>query len=208
MTPLQLDDGRILLVSRGFVPLEPADRRRRPPATSSSPAGCSRSQRAHARAASATRSTGDLAEAQRVDIDRLAPQLPGEVVPMYVELTSSDPPEADAVPGAADAARADRRAAPVLRRAVVHLRRRRRRRLGARGAQVDQDAPGRGTTSSRRRSPRGSRRNSVVIVRLTSPRRRVDAQVRRPDVDRQLEERVEERRQLVLVEARAAPRSP
>ena len=35
---------------------------------------------------------GDLTEAQRLDIPRLAAQLPGDVVPMYVELTASDPP--------------------------------------------------------------------------------------------------------------------
>ena len=36
---------------------------------------------------------GDLTIAQRIDIPRLAEQLPGDVVPMYVELTGSDPTE-------------------------------------------------------------------------------------------------------------------
>jgi cytochrome oxidase assembly protein ShyY1 len=35
---------------------------------------------------------GDLDVAQRVDIPRLEGQLPGDVVPMYVQLTDSDPP--------------------------------------------------------------------------------------------------------------------
>ena len=97
VTPLQLADGRILLVSRGFVPLEPAEPPAAPPATSSSRAGCSRASSARTGGLSDP-ATGDLAEAQRVDIERLAPQLPGEVVPMYVELTASDPPEAEPYP--------------------------------------------------------------------------------------------------------------
>jgi cytochrome oxidase assembly protein ShyY1 len=42
--------------------------------------------------------TGRLAEAQRVDIPRLAPQLPGYVVPMYIELTASQPAESGGYP--------------------------------------------------------------------------------------------------------------
>jgi cytochrome oxidase assembly protein ShyY1 len=38
-------------------------------------------------------SEGELTEVQRVDIDRLAPQLPGDVVPMYVDLIRSEPAE-------------------------------------------------------------------------------------------------------------------
>ena len=175
VTPLQLADGRIAARVAGLRAARPAER-------AAAPAGdvvvTGRLQPSQQRSTGGLSdpATGDLTEAQRVDIERLAPQLPGEVVPMYVELTASDPAGGGAVPGAAHAARPDRRPAPVLRRAVVHLRRRRRRRLGARRAQVDQDAPGRGTTSSRRRSPRGSRRSSVVIVRLTS---RGDASMRR-----------------------------
>ena len=41
---------------------------------------------------------GDLAEVQRVDIERLAPQLPGEVVPMYIDLIESDPAEPQPFP--------------------------------------------------------------------------------------------------------------
>ena len=44
--------------------------------------------------------TGDLTEVQRVDIPRLAAQLPGDVVPMYVELTASDPPPSGDLPDA------------------------------------------------------------------------------------------------------------
>jgi len=96
VTPLELPDGRVLLVSRGFVPLG------RP--VPDAPAGdvhiTGRLQPSQRRSTGGLSDapTGDLTEAQRVDIDRLAPQLPGDVVPMYVELTSSDPAEATPYP--------------------------------------------------------------------------------------------------------------
>jgi cytochrome oxidase assembly protein ShyY1 len=96
VTPLQLADGRVLLVSRGFVPLDQP--------VADAPAGpvriTGRLQPSQVRTTGGLSdvATGDLTEAQRVDIDRLAPQLPGEVVPMYVELTASDPAEATPYP--------------------------------------------------------------------------------------------------------------
>ena len=42
--------------------------------------------------------TGELDEAQRLDIERLAPQLPGPVVPAYIELVSSEPAQAGPFP--------------------------------------------------------------------------------------------------------------
>jgi cytochrome oxidase assembly protein ShyY1 len=96
VTPLALDDGRILLVSRGFVPLDQP--------IADAPAGevevTGRLQPSQRRSTGGLSdvATGDLVEAQRVDVERLAPQLPGEVVPMYVELTSSDPSEAPPYP--------------------------------------------------------------------------------------------------------------
>ena len=41
---------------------------------------------------------GDLTEVQRIDIERLTAQLPGEVVPGYIELTSSIPAETGPYP--------------------------------------------------------------------------------------------------------------
>jgi cytochrome oxidase assembly protein ShyY1 len=38
--------------------------------------------------------TGPLTEAQRIDIDRLAPQIGGDVVGVYVDVLDSDPADA------------------------------------------------------------------------------------------------------------------
>jgi cytochrome oxidase assembly protein ShyY1 len=96
VTPLELDDGRILLVERGFVPLD----------TDSAPAptgdveivGRLRPSQERRRGQLSDPAEGDLAEVHRIDIDRLAGQLPGPVVPMYVELVSSTPAETGPFP--------------------------------------------------------------------------------------------------------------
>jgi cytochrome oxidase assembly protein ShyY1 len=36
---------------------------------------------------------GDLREIQRIDLTRLQAQLPGELLPVYIDLLASDPPE-------------------------------------------------------------------------------------------------------------------
>ena len=108
-----------------------ADRRRR-----RSKGGCA-APRCDGPARCPTPARATSTDAQRVDIPRLAAQLPGDVVPMYVELTGSDPT------GGRRSSRADRRAiarrgaAPVVRRAVVPV-------LGARG---DRLGPGRAQES-------------------------------------------------------------
>lgn len=96
VTPLQLAGGRILLVNRGFIPLDtfvpPA-----PPGELVVVGRVHASQIRHT-AQLADRPEGDLLEVQRIDIDRIAPQLPGEVVPVYIDLISSDPTENDNAP--------------------------------------------------------------------------------------------------------------
>jgi cytochrome oxidase assembly protein ShyY1 len=96
VTPLLLDDGRVLLVARGFVPLD--NEEAAAPTGEVSIEGRLRRTEVRRTGALSDASEGDLTEAQRLDIRRLAAQLPGDVVPMYVELTASDPPAAGAFP--------------------------------------------------------------------------------------------------------------
>lgn len=92
VTPLRLDDGRILLVERGFLPL--ASSGGPPPTGDVDVTGRLRPSQERRRGGLTDRSDGDLREAQRVDLDRLAAQMPGPLVPMYIELVDSTPPEA------------------------------------------------------------------------------------------------------------------
>ena len=99
VTPLRLTDGRILLVERGFVPLgaDPTDVAAAPTGTVDV-VGRLRPPEVRRRGQLSDPATGDLSEAQRLDTERLAPQLPGPVVPAYVELISSEPAEAGPFP--------------------------------------------------------------------------------------------------------------
>jgi cytochrome oxidase assembly protein ShyY1 len=96
VVPLRLDDGRILVVNRGFVPLAadvpgvPADQVRL--------VGRVRTSQDRALGQLADPADGELEEVQRIDLPRLAPQLPGDVVPVYVDLVRSDPAEAGQFP--------------------------------------------------------------------------------------------------------------
>jgi cytochrome oxidase assembly protein ShyY1 len=96
VTPLRLDDGRILLVARGFVPL--AEEAAPAPSGEVTIEGRLRRSQVRRTGALSDPGTGRLTEAQRVDIPRLEPQLPGDAVPMYIELTASQPAESDVFP--------------------------------------------------------------------------------------------------------------
>jgi cytochrome oxidase assembly protein ShyY1 len=95
LTALVQDGGVTVLVNRGFVPLgTPA------PAPPTGPVEILGTVRP-----SQERRTGELTddalaltEVRRVDIDQLAPQLPGEVAPVYLDLVVSDPPIAPTDP--------------------------------------------------------------------------------------------------------------
>ena len=174
----------------------------RPRGRSTSSAGC-----AHRRCvAAASSATPDGRARPRPNASTSNASLrscPDPVVPAYIELVSSEPAEAGPFPHPARRARTVRGTAPVVRRAVVPVRRCRGRRVGARRAPLGQrpsrrrlDAHG-GVASTRRRTGRGSRRSTAVIARLTSP---AEASTRRyadHSGSRQLEERVEERAELV-----------
>ena len=96
VTPMRLADERVLLVERGFVPL--GGDIAAPPAGDVSIVGRLRESQARRRGQLTDPAEGELSEVQRLDIGRLADQLPGPVVPMYVELTASDPHEAGPYP--------------------------------------------------------------------------------------------------------------
>ena len=96
VVPLRLDDGRIVIVNRGFVPL--ATDVPDVPGTDVTLVGRIRTSQDRSLGQLADPADGDLEEVQRVDIPRLAPQLPGEVTPVYVDLVTSDPAEAGPFP--------------------------------------------------------------------------------------------------------------
>jgi len=100
VTPVRLDDDRILLVNRGFVPLELLETGAGPgvPAREVEILGRLRQSQEKRLGQLADPVEGDLEIAQRIDIDRLSPQLPGEVLSMYVDLIESTPPELDGLP--------------------------------------------------------------------------------------------------------------
>lgn len=91
VVPLRLSDGRVVLVNRGFVPLGVDV----PPAADAelTVAGRLRSSQEHRFGQLTDPAEGVLTEAQRVDLDRLADQVDGELLPMYVDRYDSDPPE-------------------------------------------------------------------------------------------------------------------
>jgi cytochrome oxidase assembly protein ShyY1 len=100
VTPLQLEDGRVLLVERGFVPL--GAQAAAAPTGDVDIVGRLRPSQVRRRGQLSDTSSGDLTEAQRLDIPRLTPQLPGPPVPMYVELTASRPAEDPPYPAPVD----------------------------------------------------------------------------------------------------------
>ncbi len=92
VVPMQLDDGRILLVNRGFIPLA-EEAAPDVPATEVTIVARLRESQQRRLGQLSDPAEGDLEIAQRIDIDRLSEQLPGEVVPVYVDLIESNPPE-------------------------------------------------------------------------------------------------------------------
>ncbi len=96
--PMRLDDGRIVIVNRGFVPLVAEDRI--PPVADGEVEvlGRVRLGEERRRGQLSDPTDGELTEVQRIDIERLSPQLPGEVVPVYIELIESNPPEQPGLP--------------------------------------------------------------------------------------------------------------
>ena len=100
VSALQLDDGRILLVNRGFIPL--AETVPAPPEGRVTILGRVRVSDERERGELSDAVEGTLREIQRIDIPRLAAQLPGEVLPVYVDLLGSNPADSPMLSRIAD----------------------------------------------------------------------------------------------------------
>lgn len=90
LTPMVTAGGDTVVVNRGFIPLgidvPPA------PMTEVDGVGFVRLSEVRQRGGVTDADDGDpLTETRRVDIPRLAQQLPGDVAPVFVQLTSADP---------------------------------------------------------------------------------------------------------------------
>ncbi|CAA9246486.1 MAG: Cytochrome oxidase biogenesis protein Surf1, facilitates heme A insertion [uncultured Acidimicrobiales bacterium] len=96
VTPLVLDDGRAVLVTRGFAPLaeDPAVARAAaaPPEGEVTVTGLAFPTQVRQGIGPADPAEGTLPELARVDIARIDQQYPGEVLPFYVQLLDQDPP--------------------------------------------------------------------------------------------------------------------
>lgn len=91
VVPLQLADGRVLLVNRGFVPNNVSVP---PPADGQVEiVGRLRPSQKRGTGSLSDPADGELAEVHRVDIPRLQKQLDAPVLPMYVDLLDSTPAE-------------------------------------------------------------------------------------------------------------------
>jgi surfeit locus 1 family protein len=99
LTPLITESGRALLVDRGWVPYsldDPPIEEAAPPAGTVSVEGLVRAEQDPpegwlARFAPRDRSEGPLRNAYYVDVERLAPQLPYPLEPVYLELSRQQP---------------------------------------------------------------------------------------------------------------------
>ena len=91
ITAMEMTDGTIVLINRGFLPLAAPF----PPAPNGQVTLVGRLRASDVRKSGeiSEAPTGSLTEVFRIDIDRLAPQLGGELAPVYVQLLKSSPPE-------------------------------------------------------------------------------------------------------------------
>ena len=96
VTPLELADGRVLLVNRGFVPLS----EEAPPAPAGAVTVTGRLRPSEERRTGqlSDPADGTLTVAQRVDLARLAAQFDAPLVPMYVDLIASEPADGEPYP--------------------------------------------------------------------------------------------------------------
>ncbi|MGA0877840.1 MAG: SURF1 family protein [Ilumatobacteraceae bacterium] len=89
-TPLRLTDGRVVIVVRGFLPLDESVPV--PPSGNVRVVGTVRTSEIR-RAGQPTESPEETKEFFRLDIDRIAGRIDGQVLPVAISLEISDPPE-------------------------------------------------------------------------------------------------------------------
>jgi len=89
VTPLQLSDGRLILINRGFIPLGATVQQA--PTGPVTLQGRLRASSAKRLGAVSDASSGVLTEVQRIDIARLQQQMPSPLVNVYAEMQSSSP---------------------------------------------------------------------------------------------------------------------
>lgn len=98
LTPLRLDDGRAVLINRGWVPPEAAVDGPRPnptpPSGTVTVVGRIRASQIRTIGPKAN-PTGTLTVLTRVDVERIGQQTPYRLAPVYVELISQDPVPTD-----------------------------------------------------------------------------------------------------------------
>ena len=104
LTPLRLDDGTAVVVNRGFVGFDREGKIVPPPAPDGEVTvdGLVFPSQQRGRIGPRDPTEGQLSVLARVDLERFADQLAYDVLPAYVQLVASDPPE---VPAADDAPR-------------------------------------------------------------------------------------------------------
>ena len=96
LTPLKLSDGRALIVNRGFVPLSvsaPATPATVPPGGAVSITGVLLPTEHRGFLGQREPVTGRLTTIVRIDVPRIRQQLPYDVVPQYLLLSSQTPPQ-------------------------------------------------------------------------------------------------------------------
>jgi cytochrome oxidase assembly protein ShyY1 len=89
VTPLQMSDGRLILINRGFIPLGATVQEA--PTGTVTLQGRLRASPIKRLGAISDASSGVLTEVQRIDIARLQPQMPSPLVNVYLEMHSSAP---------------------------------------------------------------------------------------------------------------------
>lgn len=101
LTPLDLGDGRVIIIDRGWVPIDldqPGRQEFAPPSGRVEIEGFLRKTEVRGSFGPVDPPQGMLAQIARVDIVRLGQQVDGELVPVYVQLAGQEPAQDGSLP--------------------------------------------------------------------------------------------------------------